>query len=690
MITQVEIKDFLSHNDTVLDFDTGMNVILGPNGAGKSSIVDAITFGLFGKHTRGINRALVRHGASDGYVRVKFQINGRQFNASRVIKNNGSTITTLSEKKDGKWQDIAAGERKQMGESTSHEIEKILGMDFEMLQLASIIRQGELANIIHETPKDFKNRINDIIGLDTLDNAHNNMNELIHRFRDNIQKELGYNDTHLLTLDTEITNDEASLQEAITQTTVLDESKKLLKIKVEEITSQINTMKESANAQKEWDITKSELEMYVKSKLDEMIAECSKLDNAIKRCTAALEMCDKGANITTKLDEAKKSKELFESRINSNNIILASLHEKLELSSKIVLRDGKCPVCNSRVEKLNAIFDKNHLDNEISRISIKRNTDKTTLAKLIPEISNIEEVLKNTIDATATLQAYSINKEEDLMDLKTQLEQLETSCKASKACLGGDMKMANKISPQAQMYANKLASLGSKLDSSISVRLSDVQINLENTQNKLDEAMENHGAFAESVKKFEQNIAHNRNLKIQLETVKKYINKLDSIQEAFHRDGTVATSLRSWALTIISNACSEYLAALDTRINRITLSEKKRTVDITCHSGNDSFEICALSGGEQICVALALRLGMSKLSTNHNSSFVILDEPTAHLDAERRKSLARTLIELASSNESDAMQFIIITHDTDIFDELSVEKRYELKAGNNGTIITIN
>ena len=51
MITSIELVDFLSHSDTKLKFEEGVTIFVGDNGAGKSSIIDAITFSLFGQHT---------------------------------------------------------------------------------------------------------------------------------------------------------------------------------------------------------------------------------------------------------------------------------------------------------------------------------------------------------------------------------------------------------------------------------------------------------------------------------------------------------------------------------------------------------------------------------------------------------------------------------------------------------------
>ena len=72
---------------------------------------------------------------------------------------------------DGKLIPIAEGERKQFGESMTKHVEKTLGMDFEKLKIASIVQQGELSSIIKAKPKEFKELLNTIIGIDKLDTA---------------------------------------------------------------------------------------------------------------------------------------------------------------------------------------------------------------------------------------------------------------------------------------------------------------------------------------------------------------------------------------------------------------------------------------------------------------------------------------------------------------------------------------
>ena len=100
MIESVKIRDFLSHKDTMINLGNNTSVFVGNNGVGKSSVVDAITFALFGKHTRKNNKGLVRRGANTAFVQVIFTIDGTRYMASRKIATKGETSATL-QKYDG-------------------------------------------------------------------------------------------------------------------------------------------------------------------------------------------------------------------------------------------------------------------------------------------------------------------------------------------------------------------------------------------------------------------------------------------------------------------------------------------------------------------------------------------------------------------------------------------------------------
>ncbi|HET6457965.1 MAG TPA: SbcC/MukB-like Walker B domain-containing protein, partial [Nitrosopumilaceae archaeon] len=175
----------------------------------------------------------------------------------------------------------------------------------------------------------------------------------------------------------------------------------------------------------------------------------------------------------------------------------------------------------------------------------------------------------------------------------------------------------------------------------------------------------------------------------ELVLVKKYVLQLEEIRsQIFNRDGPVATSLRSWALNLISQKASEYLSAFNVKIQRVLLKEKARDVGISCYSGNTVLELDSLSGGEKVSVALALRLGMAHILGSSNLNFIILDEPTTHLDEERRKSLVGILSNAFEANLAAISQFIIITHDSEIFENSNVDTIYNFEAAPEGTKVT--
>ena len=213
---------------------------------------------------------------------------------------------------------------------------------------------------------------------------------------------------------------------------------------------------------------------------------------------------------------------------------------------------------------------------------------------------------------------------------------------------------------------------------------------LEQKQKELSIIDQQFGAIIEKIKNDEIEIKKITKVLNELKIVKEYLFELERIQEnVFHRDGPVATSLRSWALNTISIKTSDYLDMLNTKIQRIALSEKTREISITCFSGNSILDLESLSGGEQVSVALALRLGMAHLLGSSNLNFVILDEPTTHLDEERRKSLVMVLSQLSNVlNANSPMQFIIITHDSEIFENSAVEKIYKFESTYQGTKVT--
>jgi DNA repair exonuclease SbcCD ATPase subunit len=95
MITfkKIRFRNFLStgNQSTEIDFQqSSTNLIIGTNGAGKSTVLDALTFVLFNKPFRKINKPQLVNSVNDKdcLVEIEFSINSRDYLVRRGIKPN--------------------------------------------------------------------------------------------------------------------------------------------------------------------------------------------------------------------------------------------------------------------------------------------------------------------------------------------------------------------------------------------------------------------------------------------------------------------------------------------------------------------------------------------------------------------------------------------------------------------------
>ena len=110
----LSLRNFRSHDDTNIDF-TGVHVasISGSNGAGKSSLLNAITWALYGAQALGLGKqsdSIIREGATEATVTLVFDVAGERHRIVRCRKASGKSTLELAR--------IAAGIIDAPGEPT--------------------------------------------------------------------------------------------------------------------------------------------------------------------------------------------------------------------------------------------------------------------------------------------------------------------------------------------------------------------------------------------------------------------------------------------------------------------------------------------------------------------------------------------------------------------------------------------
>ena len=154
-----------------------------------------------------------------------------------------------------------------------------------------------------------------------------------------------------------------------------------------------------------------------------------------------------------------------------------------------------------------------------------------------------------------------------------------------------------------------------------------------------------HRALTDHLKKLEELEEKEREEK----KLKRYIEHLKDIRNrVFSKDG-FQQYLRKRYIPLIQRYTNEIFSEFELPYHHIQIKEDYNILV-------DGLPVQNLSGGEQIAVSLALRLGIAKALCN-NLQFIVLDEPTAYLDEERRKKLLKIFRNIKSIS-----QIFIISH----------------------------
>jgi exonuclease SbcC len=180
---RLKLSGFLSYRDPVeLDFTTfALACISGANGAGKSSLLDAITWAIFGQ-ARKRDETLIHMAADAAEVTFTFSYEENVYRVQRILpRGKGSLLEfqimddgqrTTDDKNRGPSSIVhGQGAWRPLTEHTLREtqarIENILHLDYETFVNASFFLQGKADQFTQQRPADRKRILASILGLET-------------------------------------------------------------------------------------------------------------------------------------------------------------------------------------------------------------------------------------------------------------------------------------------------------------------------------------------------------------------------------------------------------------------------------------------------------------------------------------------------------------------------------------------
>jgi len=164
---RLEIHNFLPYRaPEPLRFE-GIHLacLTGPNGAGKSSILDAITWAIWGHARAKRDEDLIHQGQQDMSVQLDFEQEGMIYRVirrrTRLSRGTGSLDLFVLDGPNGKATTISEPSMR----ATQDKINRLLRLDYETFINSAFLQQGNADAFTTKTPKERKQILSDILGL---------------------------------------------------------------------------------------------------------------------------------------------------------------------------------------------------------------------------------------------------------------------------------------------------------------------------------------------------------------------------------------------------------------------------------------------------------------------------------------------------------------------------------------------
>src|SRR5690606_6459229 len=168
---RLEIRNFLAYrNPDALEFDgVHLACLTGPNGAGKSSLLDAITWVLWGRARTRSDDDLIHQGQTEMMVQLDFLQGDNRYRVVRKRQmgktaRQGRSALDLFAWDDAKqtWQPISAPSIRE----TDKKICDLLRLDYETFVHSAFLQQGRADAFTVKPPAQRKDILGSSLGLE--------------------------------------------------------------------------------------------------------------------------------------------------------------------------------------------------------------------------------------------------------------------------------------------------------------------------------------------------------------------------------------------------------------------------------------------------------------------------------------------------------------------------------------------
>ena len=437
---KLRYKNFLStgNNFTEIDFEkTPTTLVVGQNGAGKSTMLDAISFGLFGKPHRKISKMQLVNSINEKgtVVEVEFRIGKKQFKIVRTIKPNKFEV----------WIDGNMSNQNSHVTDYQAMLEKnILKLNHKSFHQIVVLGSSSFIPFMQLSSQQRRGVIEDLLDI----NMFSIMNQLLKEKVSILKEKITQNENDINLVDSKINAQKKYLRDIASVNAQFRKEKEQTIQETQRDIKVLNEKNEKLSKQVE-----KNLEPTIQN-LDNVQLKRDKLSKLITSIETQCKACKK---------EHKFFKDNDECPTCSQEIDLKLKQEKIETTKKRLEElDEGITKGNDELANLNAtieIFNKTIADCREWNAEISGNTK--TIGKLNKVIDSLQNEIESQIessgdlsDANAELEEYRKEKEKH-QDEKYKLNEQFSYHQVSGELLR-DTGIKSKIIKQYLPVINKL------------------------------------------------------------------------------------------------------------------------------------------------------------------------------------------------------------------------------------------
>ena len=419
---RLQIEGFLSYRERVdLNFtDFDLACISGSNGAGKSSLLDAITWVLFGEARRK-DDTIINHQSTGAEVILDFSYENTIYRVQRSKKKNESTrLEFFIQSAESSWKPLTEATMR----ATEERIRATMRLDYETFINASFFLQGRADQFAQQRPGDRKRILSAILGLE----AWEKYKEEAARRRRTEELELASVEGLLKEIETELNEEEtrrknlAALEQSYKVNNELSETKKALLDQQRLLTDRINAEKRQVEKQAA-EIRRLQVELdfkveHLRSRQEERISYLLQIESEEQirqdfaqwqKTRAELEAVEKiAANF--RQFESKRQAPLL--KIEAERASLETEQNALKLLKK------EFDTLQTKIPDINLALD------ELNRL-IKADTNQLEMRPVL------ELDLRNLVAEKARVKTENLALKMEMDDLKERIATLQVATGAS-------------------------------------------------------------------------------------------------------------------------------------------------------------------------------------------------------------------------------------------------------------------